>query len=313
MSTEISAVICTRNQADYLAKSLASLASQTLQEENFEILVIDNGSTDNTKQVVRSFKRSKNLRYIYEPIVGLSQARNTGWKNASGRYVAYLDDDAIANPNWLQKILEKFYRVTPSPMSVGGKILPIWESERPEWLVKEMETYIGIINWSEKSMFLTDDRFYLSGSNLAYSRRILEDSKGFSTQLGRKGHSLLSNEEILLQRYLRKHNHPIWYDPDICVRHHVKPQCLKKRWYYRRYYWQGVSDAILEYQMKKQDGNPWSYRSLVFQEVSYLFQNLGKSIRTGLASKNLSVIDICWTYHWLGRLVANTRIAIGRT
>jgi glycosyltransferase involved in cell wall biosynthesis len=312
MGIEISAIICTRNNASYLQKSLASLVSQTLPKETFEIIIVDNGSTDNTRQVVKAFQRLKNIRYIYDPVIGLSQARNTGWMNASGKYIAYLDDDAIAGTNWLKSITDKFKSVVPRPMSVGGKITPIWEAERPEWLLKEMETYIGIIDWSEEPMFLTDDRFYLSGSNLSYRRKVLEKSKGFNTSLGRKGLSLLSNEEIFMQKYMRRHNLAIWYDPEICIQHHVKPQCLSKRWLCRRFYWQGVSDAILEYQVSVQNGEAWQYLPRVTRDAFYLLMASEKYIRARFAKPNNWVIAKCWTYHWLGRLFTNTRIATGK-
>ena len=133
MSIRISAIICTLNRAAYLEKAIQSLADQTLPEEQFEIIVVDNGSTDNTKTMVEGFKHLENLRYIYEPIMGLSQARNTGWQNAQGDYVAYLDDDAIACPEWLERIVQAFDTVEPRPGSVGGKVIPVWEAERPAW------------------------------------------------------------------------------------------------------------------------------------------------------------------------------------
>lgn len=312
MNIEISAIICTHNRAKYLQKSLVSLASQTLPKEKFEIIVVDNGSTDNTRQVVRAFQGSRNIRYIYDPVIGLSRARNTGWKNAFGKYIAYLDDDAIAGANWLQSITDKFKSIAPQPMSVGGKITPIWEAQRPEWLLKEMETYINIIDWSEEPMFLTDDRFYLSGSNVSYMRKILEKSKGFNTSLGRKGLSLLSNEEIAMQKYLRRHNLAIWYDPEICIQHHVKPQCLSKRWFYRRFYWQGASDIILKYQISAQNGEAWHYLPQVTRDAFYLLMAFRKYIRTRFTRQNNWVIAKCWTFHWLGRLFTNTRIATGK-
>ncbi len=312
MAPIISAIICTHNRGDYLGKSLSSVISQTLPEENYEIIVVDNGSTDNTKQVIRAFHGSRNLRYVYEPIVGLSQARNAGWKSASGKYVAYLDDDAVANPNWLQRIIDKFVGVSPPPMSVGGRIMPIWEADRPEWLLKEMETYIGIIDWSDTPMFLTDDSLYLSGCNLAYRRTILEKSKGFNVRLGRKGHNLLSNEEILMQRYLRRHSLPILYDPEICVQHYVKTQCLSKNWFYRRYYWQGVSDAILEYQISILDEKRWSFLPRVLRDAYSLLKDSQKCMRSWICNKNDLVINTCWACHWIGRLHSNTQIATGR-
>ncbi|MEE8471432.1 MAG: glycosyltransferase family A protein [Dehalococcoidia bacterium] len=98
MSIRVSAIICTHNRSDYLRQAIQSLADQTLPTEQYEVIVVDNGSTDNTRAVVEGFDHIANLRYVYEPILGLSQARNTGWQNARGEYIAFMDDDAIGYP-----------------------------------------------------------------------------------------------------------------------------------------------------------------------------------------------------------------------
>ena len=97
MNVQISAVVCTHNRAAYLRKALQSLVDQTMAQELYEIIVVDNASTDGTKQVVSEYSGASNLRCLYEPVIGLSRARNTGWGNARGEYVAYLDDDAVAH------------------------------------------------------------------------------------------------------------------------------------------------------------------------------------------------------------------------
>ena len=105
MNIKISAIICTFNREQYLHKAIQSLVEQTLEGELYEIIVVDNCSTDRTKQVVtEKFAHISNLRYLYELILGISQARNTGWQNARGEYIAYLDDNAIASPVPLEKI-----------------------------------------------------------------------------------------------------------------------------------------------------------------------------------------------------------------
>lgn len=247
MNIRISAIICTLNRAAYLQKAVQSLVEQTLPQEQYEIIVVDNGSTDNTESTVEDFRHFENLHYIYEPIMGLSQARNTGWQNAQGEYVAYMDDDAIATPEWLQRIIQAFDNMQPSPGSVGGRVIPIWEVERPAWLPTELERALSIVDWSEKPTFLTEDYQFLAGTNVAYPREILERVGGFSTNLGRKASGLLSSEEILLKRQLERHNLGIYYDPDISVYHHIPAERLSKRWFYRRAFWQGVSDVILQH------------------------------------------------------------------
>ncbi|MDY6785086.1 MAG: glycosyltransferase [Cyanobacteriota bacterium] len=245
MSIQISAIICTYNRADYLRKSLQSLAEQTLNSDLYEIAVVDNHSTDNTKQVAtEEFAGVSNLRYIYEPILGLSQARNTGWQKAKGEYIAYLDDDAIADSFWLEKILKAFKTVTPQPGCVGGKIELLWEVEKPDWLPPQFFPYLGLINWSNAPMILKDER-YISGGNMAVPRSLLEVLGGFNVKLGRKGHNLLSNEELFLLDRMKQQGYSIYYDPEIVIAHHVQASRLTKHWFVKRHYWQGVSDALI--------------------------------------------------------------------
>ena len=228
MNVRISAIICTHNRSAYFKKAIQSLAEQTLPGEQYEVIVVDNGSTDDTKAIVESIKHFENLRYIYEPILGLSQARNTGWQNARGEYIAFLDDDAIACPEWVERIVEAFENVNPRPGSVGGKVIPIWEVERPAWLSKQMELPLTIVDWTDKASFLTEDHQHLRGCNISYPRETLQKAGGFSTSLGRKGINLLSGEEELLERRLKKQALGIYYDPEIYVYHHIPAERLAK-------------------------------------------------------------------------------------
>src|SRR3989337_3554689 len=108
MSFVISAIICTHNRVEYLTKAIQSLVDQNIPKSKYEIIVVDNCSTDSTREVVEKFSSKSNIRYIYEPTLGANKARNTGWRNARGKYIAYLDDDAIASPVWLCRILQGF-------------------------------------------------------------------------------------------------------------------------------------------------------------------------------------------------------------
>lgn len=108
---KISVVVCTFNRADILPLALQSLCEQTPHHDQTEIIVVDNNSPDNTRQVVDEFiEKYPNIRYCFEPIQGLSHARNRGWREARGEYVGYLDDDAKAPPEWLHSAIaqEKF-------------------------------------------------------------------------------------------------------------------------------------------------------------------------------------------------------------
>jgi len=246
---KISAIVCTLSRASYLAKAVESLVNQTYPKEHYEIIVVDNGSTDNTREVVEQFSQFARIRYIYEPVKGLSRARNTGWQAASGKYVAYLDDDAIACPHWLEKMMEAFETAEPRPASTGGKAVPLWESERPAWLEDRMLGAYAIVDWGDRARFLKPSSpEHHVGCNVAYNREVLEGCGGFNVNLGRKGRNLLSNDENLIRQYMDSHGLGIYYDPEILVDHLVPKERLTRRFMLRRYFWQGISDVVLWYE-----------------------------------------------------------------
>lgn len=312
MCIKISAIICTLNRADYLKKAIQSLIDQTLSKEHYEIIVVDNGSTDSTKGIIKSFECLENFRFILEPIMGLSQARNTGWQNANGKYIAYLDDDAIASSEWLERIVKAFENVKPQPGSVGGKVIPIWEVNRPAWLPKELERSLTIIDWTDKPTFLIKDSHYLAGTNVAYIREILWECGGFSTRLGRKGNKLLSSEEIMIKMYLKRHNLGSYYDPKICVQHHIPAERLKKRWFYRRSFWQGISSEILQYLEIKQNGVKWRYLYQAMANISYLIRSPKKLILILIpVDSNNLVLKKSSLFSSFGRICAQLQIGFG--
>ena len=250
MNIRISAIICTLNRVEYLRKAIKSLADQTLPKEHYEIMVVDNGSTDGTKRVVlEEFSAVHNLRYLHEPVLGLSQARNTGWQNARGKYVAYLDDDAVASSNWLEKILGVFDTAELKIGCVGGRVVPIWKTPRTPWLPSELLSYFSVMNPSNNPTILEPNK-QIAGANIAFPRDVLEAAGGFRTDLGRKGNKLLSNEEVMLRRQIEDKGYSSFYHPEIVVWHHVPANRVTKGYLLRRLYWQGVSEAVMQIHQK---------------------------------------------------------------
>lgn len=314
MSIRISAVICTYNRAAYLQKAIQSLVDQTLPQNYYEIIVVDNASTDNTKATVEGFDHFENLRYIHEPIMGLSQARNTGWQNAQGEYIAYLDDDAIACPEWLERIVDAFDTVKPQPASVGGKVTPVWEAERPAWFPKEMETAFAIVHWGDNPKFLTEEHEHHVGCNVAYQRDILRACGGFNTNLGRKGTNLISNDESLILLYLRQHCLGIYYHPSIHVEHLVPAERLAKRFLYRRMFWQGVSNEVLEYLRAARAKSKWRYRLGAIASIPVIAAHMAWSFLGIIRQVNRANLFsvVCGYCYVLGETWGKLQIGFGR-
>jgi glycosyltransferase involved in cell wall biosynthesis len=246
MPIQISVIICTYNRSNYLKKSLNSLINQTLNENDYEILVIDNASTDDSKEIVENFSSIKNLKYIVEPILGVSQARNTGINNSKGEYVAFIDDDAIASPQWLEKILEIFRTFTPSPGCIGGKIDLIFEAPKPKWLSDEMSSYLSKLDLSGQSLVLNNKDLFLYSCNFALPKNVLDEIGGFNITIGRKGDSLVSGGDILVQKEVQKKGYLCLYHPEIYIQHYVIPSRLTKTWFIERIKCEGITNAKVE-------------------------------------------------------------------
>lgn len=244
-TTSIAAIICTHNRDRYLGDAIDSLLDQDYQD--YEVLVVDNGSTDNTREVVQSRLPHPRLNYVYEPILGLSVARNTGARETTAPILAYLDDDAIASPQWL-RILVEAYNHNEKLAIAGGKVTLIWPNNitPPSWISEDLAGGLGAYDLGESMVLITDARLTPRGLNYSMRRAFLEQIGGFDANLGRVGKKLLSNEELYTTELALAQGWQVAYLPDALAAHNVAPERLKREWFLRRSWWQGVSECYRE-------------------------------------------------------------------
>jgi glucosyl-dolichyl phosphate glucuronosyltransferase len=302
MNPQISAIVCTHNRSRYLRKALHSLARQTLPQQAFEILVIDNCSTDDTKRIVHAeFRHLTSLRYIYEPILGLSQARNTGWRAASSPYLAFLDDDAVADPGWLEAALSVFANVAKPIGIVGGPVHPIWECPRPDWLAPSLLSYFTILEPQQPTGFIDDDHL-IAGANMILARDAVERVGGFLTTLGRKGTSLLSTEEVALRQRLTEAGYLSYYCEELSVGHHIPAERLNQSWLLDRVYWGGVSDATW-WRLSRQSSQISAIIRSLREFAELAFHQAYLAILRGTGAKQQSIfLRRCRAQRQLGKL-----------
>lgn len=245
MSMRISVVICTRNRASDLREVLDSLAAQNPPGELCEVVVVDNGSTDTTPKVVSDFTAPGwlSVRYVYEGVTGLSRARNTGIAAAQGEIIAFLDDDVIADQMWIRGIL-KAYQGEPDVSCVGGKILGVWVDQQPDWFVPGFYMLLGCADFGDKPRILTYPDKPI-GCNMAIRKDIITKLGGFPPLLGRKEGNLLSNEECDFFYRVSRADEKMVYAPAAVVYHKIYPWRATRRYLLRRWYWQGISDALM--------------------------------------------------------------------
>lgn len=241
----VSIVICTYNRAELLRATLDSLLRLSSLDRS-ETIVVDNASTDSTRQVADAFLGANagaiRARCVTERKQGLSAARNAGIRAASGDIVAFLDDDAIPGAAWLRTIAETF-EARPDVAAMGGPIRPMFESGRPDWLIKPFEPPYTIVDLGS-GIKPYPPHWHPFGANMAIRRSALERHP-FPESLGRKGNLLLSGEETWLFEQLKRQGRTVLYHPEMEVDHFIPASRLTVEWIMKRYYYQGVTNGSL--------------------------------------------------------------------
>ncbi|MEP0915316.1 glycosyltransferase family 2 protein [Leptolyngbya sp. DQ-M1] len=241
----VSAIICTHNRDRYLGLAIDSLLAQDFTA--FEIIVVDNASSDRTREVVEARLADPRLRYIYEPEIGLSVARNTGANSAKSEILTYLDDDAIASPHWLRTIYAA-YQENPRLAIAGGKVTLIWTDgiTSPKWLSDGLAGNLGAYDLGDAIVQIDRPGLTPRGLNYSIRKSFLDQIGGFDPNLGRVGKNLLSNEELHMTHLALQTGWEVAYLPAACVAHHVAPERVRRRWFLDRGWWQGISECYRE-------------------------------------------------------------------
>lgn len=226
---KLSIVICTYNRDKYLPDALKSLTTQTLSRNDFEVIIINNNSNDKTEEISLNFIASNpDILTVYEieKNQGLSYARNRGIQLAKGKYIAFIDDDAIAEPDYAEKMIQAFEKY-PEFDSVGGKVLPIYHSgSEPVWMSKYIQGIVSKVDFGEKTEAFTSKK-YPVGCNMAFRREIFEELGGFNVEL------TLRNDDKYMFLKLRKHNKTTLYAHDVIV-HHNMDAYRTEDWFIRK-------------------------------------------------------------------------------
>ncbi len=224
-SFEISAVICTYNREKYIRKALDALAKQTLAVADFEIVIINNNSTDYSAERIEEFILAHpelHIVFCNEEQQGLSHARNRGIKESSGKLITFLDDDAIAPPDFLEKCV-MYFEQKPTMLALGGKIIPEFVDGKPVWYTKYYWGVTGEFDPGNQPGAILYWGKFPCGSNMTFRRDFFDTFGLFNPNLGRKGAILLAGEEKELFSRVKekKDKDRVWYQPDLVVYHMV--------------------------------------------------------------------------------------------
>jgi len=239
---DISIILCTHNRAELLGPCLELLLGQK-GHSSYEIIVVDNASTDNTAEVIRDFFKSDpqgRLVHEFEPEIGKSYALNRALKLARGGILLFTDDDVLVGTDWVNNMADAFKANDAD--GVGGKILPEWKTERPEWFSRALYPNLALIDYGDDTFVINNDRPYY-GANMAFRRLVFEKIGNFKTHLGRKGKLLLGNEDTELCKRAMKAGFRLIYNPNACVHHIIQDDRMTKK-YFCDYYF-GVGESMI--------------------------------------------------------------------
>jgi len=246
----ISVVVCTWNRSASLRRTLASFKHvKSLPDLTWELIVVDNNSTDNTRQIVDEFHEALPIRYVFEPAQGLSHARNRALREVRHDLVLWTDDDVYVEPDWLieyAKAMSKY----PDAAFFGGTIDPYFVVEPPRWISRNLAVFEGayaLRQFGLQSHYIKELSLCPYGANMAMRKSAL-DQTSFDPKLGRGSSGLLSGEEFEIFRYLlQKGCRGVWVGT-ARVNHIISSERLTKRYLWDYFYWSGrtMEKALLK-------------------------------------------------------------------
>ena len=232
----LTVIICTYNREKYIRPLLESIVANTLAKDQYEIVLVDNNCTDNTRLVCEQFAADHTdvaFRYVEEPEQGLSAARNKGIQEAQGDIIVYVDDDALVDDHYLKDYADWFEQ-HPKTMAAGGPILPYYEQgEEPQWMTPYTRSLLTAwMDYGNKVREYPKGRFP-GGGNAAYRKEVFGQVGLFNTALGRKGGNLMGSEEKDIFAKMHQLGMQVLYLP--CpVLHHLIPSYKLEDDYFNR-------------------------------------------------------------------------------
>lgn len=239
----LSLVIATYNRAEQLMITLSSVAAQSKASAQWECIVVDNNSMDDTKKRAEAFiaeHPNLNIRYHFEQKQGLSHARNAGIEQAQGDIIAFIDDDERIVPDFISAYI-KLFDSHPNAMAAGGKIIAEYPTGRPRWMSHYTERPIANpMDFGDYVRAFPKGRIP-GGGNMAMRRDVFTQIGLFNTSLGRTGKSLIGGEESDLFERIAAAGMECYYTPRAVMYHIIPTEKLTESYFERLCYNTGVS------------------------------------------------------------------------
>lgn len=260
---KFSVIFCTYNREKYIYNAMKSIAEQDFPYTDYEIVLINNNSTDSTESICNRFREDYpqvGFRYFIETNQGLSYARNRGVKESRGDILVFVDDDATVFELYLSSI-NNFFDIYPEVNACGGPIVPVYEVKKPKWLSHYTEQLLGGALYEGDKVKPFSNGKYPGGGNSAFRKEVFEKYGLFNVELGRKGTGLIGAEEKDLYDRLTRGNEQFYYLPQMGIHHYIPEKKLTKAHFRELTYSIGKSERI-----RTKGVSPKAYRNRVLAE-----------------------------------------------
>lgn len=255
--------MCTYNRDKYIYNVLKSIADNKISTDQYEIVLVNNNSNDNTEAECNRFTNdypNVKFRYFIERNQGLSYARNRGIQEAQGDILVYVDDDALINDEYLQTYIQ-FLESHPEIDAAGGPILPKYETEEPSWMSTFTRQLItGKLYLGDKVREFPSQSFP-GGGNAAYRKSVFDKVGLFNVELGRKGDSLIGAEEKDIFDKMTTLGMRFFYLPNAILYHLIPEKKLTKEYFDKLTYSIGKSERI-----RTKNVSTWKYIKRIIME-----------------------------------------------
>lgn len=290
-----SVILCTYNRCSLVLSALASLRRQTLSYAQFEVIVVDNGSSDGTLTRVQSYvsagatqrmKPEENwrVRCALEPRNGLAYARNRAIRAATGEIAVFLDDDALATPHFLER-LQAAYKETGAD-AIGGRVEIRWEAPCPHWLSEDLFSMLGHFAPATTRMPLPDTVSF-SNVNFSVKMDVLRSIGQFSPFISKRISSPTCMEIDDICQRLRLAGYKLWYEPAASVMHRASAARLQRAFFVGRAYWQGRSEVLAQYADMQRNANTMGQPLTSLHTLHTLQRELSEFVRIALVHRPL--------------------------
>ncbi len=259
-----SIIFCTYNREKYIYKALESIALQSYPRDKYEIVLVNNNSTDSTEELCNTFRKNYpdiSFTYCIEKQQGLSYARNRGIQESRGELLVYVDDDATVFPDYL-KAYDFFFDFFPEESVAGGPIIPRYEVAPPKWISHYTEVLLTAALYKGKKITPFKNGQFPGGGNTCYRAEVFEKFGLFNVELGRKGTGLIGAEEKDFFSRLFAVKEKVWYVPGAGIYHYIPVQKLTESHFKKLTYSIGVSERIRTLSVSKK-----AFIKRLFQEM----------------------------------------------